>query len=62
MKLELTIEQVVVLNTALLTRARTIEKLLHSWKTSDPNEDRKYLIEAYSKELKSVNDLSLIIK
>ena len=62
MTVELTNEQVSVLNTALLTRARLIENLLVSWKTIDVNESTEYLIEVYNKELESVNELSLIIK
>jgi len=62
MKIELTNEQVSILNMAILTRARLIENLLHTWKTGVITGETDYLVEVYSKELKSVNELGLIIK
>ena len=62
MKVELTTEQVLVLRTAILTRTRLIEKLLNTWETLDVNESSEFLIDVYSKELESINELNLIIK
>jgi hypothetical protein len=62
MTVELTNEQVSVLNAAMLTRIRLIENLLNNWKALDVNESSEYLIDVYSKELESINELSLIIK
>jgi hypothetical protein len=62
MTVELTNEQISVLNAAMLTRIRLIENLLNNWKALDVNESSEYLIDVYSKELESINELSLIIK
>jgi hypothetical protein len=59
MKLELTHEQVTVLQGAILTRIRLIENLLDAWKIDTINESTEYLIDVYSKELESINELKL---
>jgi hypothetical protein len=62
MTLELTNEQVSVLKVAIDARIIVIENLLENFKISKVNETSKYLIEVYSKELKSINEIGLIIK
>jgi hypothetical protein len=59
MKLELTHEQVTVLQGAILTRIRLIENLLDAWKIDTINESTEYLIDVYSKELELINKLKL---
>jgi hypothetical protein len=59
MKVELTHEQVTVLQGAILTRIRLIENLLDAWKIDTINESTEYLIDVYSKELESINELKL---
>jgi hypothetical protein len=59
MKLELTNEQVTVLQGAILTRIRLIENLLDAWKIDTINESTEYLIDVYSKELESINEIRL---
>jgi hypothetical protein len=62
MTLELTNEQVSALKVAIDARIIVIENLLENFKISKVNETSKYLIEVYSKELKSINEIGLIIK
>ena len=57
MTLELTSEQVVALDMALKTRVRSIEGLLYRWENDNTSENTTYLIEVYSKELSTVNEL-----
>jgi hypothetical protein len=57
MTLELTSEQVVALDMALKTRVRSIEGLLDRWENDNTNDTTTYLIEVYSKELSTVNEL-----
>jgi hypothetical protein len=59
MKVELTHEQVTVLQGAILTRIRLIENLLDAWKIDTINESTEYLIDVYSKELELINELKL---
>jgi hypothetical protein len=56
MTLELTSEQQKALYSALLTRVRTIESLLESWKKY-PGPDTDFLIENYTQELVTVKEL-----
>jgi hypothetical protein len=62
MTIKLTDEQVSALNAAVLTRIRLIENLLNTWKTLGVNESTEYLMDVYSKELESINEIKLIIK
>jgi len=62
MKLELTDEQVTALDAAIKTRTRLIENLLNTWKTSTITESTEYLINVYSKELESINEINSKIK
>jgi len=57
MTLELTSEQVEILDMALKTRVRSIEDLLYRWENDNTSENTTYLIEVYSKELSTVNEL-----
>jgi hypothetical protein len=59
MKLELTTEQVIALQGAILTRIRLIENLLDAWKIDTINESTEYLIDVYSKELELINEIKL---
>ena len=62
MKLELTDEQVTALDAAIKTRTRLIENLLNTWMTSTITESTEYLINVYSKELESINEINSKIK
>ena len=56
MNLELTTEQQSALHGAILTRVRTVESLIDSWKRF-PDEHSDYLIEVYTKELETLLEL-----
>jgi hypothetical protein len=58
MTLELTSAEQSVLYSALLTRIRTVEGLIHGWE-SYPDEHSDYLIKAYTKELETLEELRL---
>ena len=60
MNLELTMAQQSALHTAILTRVRTIESLIHGWE-SHPDEHTDFLIKTYTKDLETLKELETML-
>jgi hypothetical protein len=58
MNLELTREQQVALDMAIISRVMTIKKLIQGWKDI-PTEHSEVLIEAYSQELETLQSIQI---
>jgi hypothetical protein len=56
MKLELTFREESLIHESVITRIRTIEKLIHGW-NEFPDEHTPNLIEAYTKDLVDLKEI-----
>ena len=60
MNLELTVEQVSTLHLAVLSRIQTVKKLIEGWKQY-PDQYTPQLIEAYTEELRILEETEKIV-
>jgi len=60
MNLELTVEQVSTLHLAILSRIQTVKKLIKGWE-EHPDEYTPQLIEAYTEELRILEETEKIV-
>jgi hypothetical protein len=60
MKLELTVEQVSTLHLAILSRIQVVKKLMKGWE-EHPNEFTPKLMEAYTEELRILEETEKIV-